>query len=337
MTNEASSTDPSRPRSRSVSVIVVSYETRDLTCEAIASMQRHAGGSVTEFVVLDNASTDGSADAVAERFPEARVIRSEENLGFARGVNEAARHATGEYLLLLNPDTVVQDDVVAQLLDFADRRPDGGLWGGLAVDDDGTPNATSALGAPSPLTYALFGAGLSAAFRRNTVLNPEMLQCRVGDPDREVGVVTGCLLLVRRDTWEALGGFDERYFMYGEDVDLSLRARRAGLHPMISPSIVITHFVGASSRVRADKRLIVLKGKATIAREHFSPLGARVALGALAAGVGLRAAAHSAVARLRPGAGDPSWATVYRQRGEWLPGYTSAPVPAAVRPEPRPV
>jgi N-acetylglucosaminyl-diphospho-decaprenol L-rhamnosyltransferase len=304
---------------------MVSYETRELTCAAITSLLHHSAGSMTELVVLDNASTDGSADAIAARFHGVKVIASSDNLGFGRGMNEAARSATGQYLLLLNPDISIRDDVVAKLVAFARTRPSAGIWGGLALDVDGRPNGTSALGLPSLYSHLCFGSGLSAAFPRSRVFNPESLDLRSSDGDHEVGIVTGCLLLVRRDLWCELQGFDERYFMYGEDVDLCLRARRLGYRPAVSPSIAITHYVGASTRRRADYRLMVLKGKATIAREHFTGVRSRLAVRALVTGVAVRALAHRMIGGVRPASADPSWAAVLRRRREWLGGYTGQP------------
>jgi N-acetylglucosaminyl-diphospho-decaprenol L-rhamnosyltransferase len=315
-------TDPGAP---SVSVLMVSYETRELTCAAIASLFERAARSISEIVVLDNASTDGSAEAIATRFPGITVISSCDNLGFGRGMNEAANASSGDYLLLLNPDTVIHDDVVADLVAFARRRPDAGIWGGLALDEDGAPNRTSALGLPSLYSYLCWGSGFTSVFPRSRLFNPEILNCRLGDSEREVGVVTGCLLLLRRDLWTEIGGFDERYFMYGEDVDLCLRARRLGYRPAISPSIAFTHYGGGSSRHRADKRLVALKGRVTIARQYFGSVRSRLAVGALVTGVAVRAGANRVIGVVRPSSADPSWGRVHRRRKEWLRGYPSEP------------
>jgi hypothetical protein len=305
------------------SVVMVSYETRDMTCAAIESLERNAGDRIREIVVVDNASTDGSASTIASRFPHVTVVRSDENVGFARAVNAGVRRVSGEYLLLVNPDTVVHDDVVARLVDLAERRPGAGIWGGVAVDGDGVPNSTSALGLPTLWSYLCFGSGLTAAFPTSRLLNPERVRVDAASPDEavEVGVVTGCLLLVQRALWEELGGFDERYFMYGEDVDLSIRARHLGYRPVISPRITITHYSGAASKQRADKRVLVLKGKATLAREHLGVFRARLAITSLVAGVALRALIHGALRVVSPAASDGSWRAALRRRTDWLPGY----------------
>ncbi len=313
------------------SVVMVSYETRDLTCAAIESLERNAGDRIGEIVVVDNASTDGSAAAIASRFPHVTVVRSDENVGFARAVNAGARRVSGEYLLLVNPDTVVHDDVVARLVDLVERHPGAGIWGGVAVDADGVPNSTSALGLPTLWSYLCFGSGLTAAFPTNRLVDPERVRVDPSGPDEtvEVGVVTGCLLLVRRALWEELGGFDERYFMYGEDVDLSIRARRLGYRPVISPRITITHYSGAASKQRADKRVLVLTGKATLAREHLGGLRGRIAIASLVTGVALRALVHGVLRAVRPAASDGSWAAALRRRADWLSGYDPAAAGAA--------
>jgi GT2 family glycosyltransferase len=138
------------------------------------------------------------------------------------------------------------------------------------------------------------------------------------DSERRVGVVTGCLLLASRKTWDELEGFDERFFMYGEDGDLAFRARHKGLRPMITPHAEIVHFVGAASPT-SSKRKQVFRAKVAIARSHLSH--PRIAVACLVAGVGLRAAVHSLLSRLGGQRGDASWLDLWRDRSAWLVGY----------------
>jgi GT2 family glycosyltransferase len=141
---------------------------------------------------------------------------------------------------------------------------------------------------------------------------------------REVDIVTGCLLLTTRFRYDQLGGFDDRYFMYGEDADLSLRARAVGWRPAITPDATVIHAVGASSASRAGKHRLLLTGKATLARTHRGRAGAAIAVALLTAGVGLRALPEW----LRRTA-DPSWLPVWRDRSTWRAGF-----PAWTGPEP---
>ena len=139
---------------------------------------------------------------------------------------------------------------------------------------------------------------------------------------REVGVVTGCLLLAPRKLWDTLGGFDERFFMYGEDADLALRARALGYRPAITPDAVITHVVGASA-TGPWKRRLLLRGKVTFVTKNWPPSSARMATLFLAAGVAVRAAGARLLRRASP------WPEVWEKRSEWLNGW---PEPAAVPP-----
>lgn len=300
-----------------VSVLVVAYECREALRECLRSIERAKGDVALEVVVCDNASTDGTVELLRSEFPEVRLAALPENVGFARGVNRAAELATGDYLLLLNPDTVLHDDGgLARLLAFARSHPEHGLFGGRTLWPDGTLCPGSVWGAPSLWSHACFALALSSAFKGSRVFDPDSLGGWRRDSVRRVGVVTGCLLLVTREDWDALGGFDERFFMYGEDVDLSLRAARAGRPPVLVPAIEITHTVGVSSGSRPGRKTLVMKGKATVVRKHSGPAGRTLALGLLRLGVGIRA-----LLRVDP------WPEVWRARGEWLPGYPPAAEP----------
>jgi GT2 family glycosyltransferase len=142
------------------------------------------------------------------------------------------------------------------------------------------------------------------------------------DTVREVDVVTGCLLLIGRELYDRLGGFDPQFFMYGEDVDLSLRARSLGVRPVLTPDAVVVHANGASSPQRADKLRLLMTGKATLVGKHWTGLGRRVAVGLLVGGVGLRAAG----ARLRRQP-DAPWRVVWAERATWRLGFPPGPRP----------
>ena len=270
--------------------------------------------------MLDNASRDGTAEMVRSEFPQARLLALDENVGFAAGVNRAAEEAEGEYLFLLNPDTVVHEGAVANLVDFARRHPEHGLYGGRTLRPNGTVDPGSCWGCPR--------SGASPASRpcstwpsgARRVFDPESLGGWQRDSVREVGVVTGCLLLVPTRLWRKLGGFDLRFFMYGEDADLSIRASRRGLRPAITPDAVVTHEVGVSSSARPDKLLLLFSGKATLLRKHWRSPKRELGLGLLLAGVGLRA----------PG---PGHATL--ERGQRLGGVVARAPPLAARLRPQ--
>ena len=228
-----------------VSVVIVSYKVPALLRACLASLECEVGGPSYEVIVVENASGDGTAEMVREEFPRVRLIALDENVGFGAGSNLGAAAAAGDYILLLNPDTELVGDTLDALLRYARAHPEAGLVGGRTLTPGGELDAGSCWGAQSLWSLVCFATGLSTAFRGSQVFNPESLPGWERDSAREVDVVTGCLCLVHRSVWEQLGGFDETFFMYGEDADLSARAHKLGYHPAITPEAVIVHHVGA--------------------------------------------------------------------------------------------
>jgi N-acetylglucosaminyl-diphospho-decaprenol L-rhamnosyltransferase len=310
-----------------LSVLVVAYRNVELTRECLASVYAETRADF-EVVVVDNASGDGTAEMVAAEFPQARLVALDENVGFARGNNIGAQHARGEWLLLLNPDTVVLDGALDALLAFGRANPEAGLYGGRTLYPDGRLNPTSCWGLPTLWSTFCFAAGLSTLRRGSPVFDPESLGPWKRDSVRRVGIVTGCLLLVRRDLWERLGGFDPRFWMYGEDLDLAVRTHAMGLRPMITPTATIVHVVGASSPDSGRKMTLVMRARATVMRLHWRRPAAALGIGLLVAGAGLRALGGAAVGRLRGRRGGDTWRTVWARRDEWRAGYARVPAPA---------
>jgi N-acetylglucosaminyl-diphospho-decaprenol L-rhamnosyltransferase len=263
---------------REVSIVVVSFDTRELTLECLRSIHRETTNLEFEVIVFDNASSDGSADAIAAEFPQVRLIRSSRNVGFAAANNLAAAEARGEYLLLLNPDTVVLDNTVNKLLAFASENPDGGIFGGRTLNADRSLNPKSCWGRPTPWSTFCRGIGLSYLFAGNRLLDPEALGGWKRDTVRQVDIVSGCLLMIRMDLWRNLGGFDEQFFMYGEDADLCLRAKKRGARCVICPQATIVHYGGASERVREDKFVRVFSAKARLFTKHWRPFSAMIGI-----------------------------------------------------------
>nr|WP_249792483.1 glycosyltransferase family 2 protein [Bradyrhizobium sp. BRP22] len=303
-----------------VAVLIVSYNTEHLLGECLQTLHEQRGSLRQQVIVVDNRSSDRSVDMIRSRFAEVELIEAKQNLGFARGMNLAARRANAEFLLLLNPDTVVLDHAIERLVKFARSRPGHGLYGGRTVQRDGALELSSCWALPTIWSMTCFALGLSTVFRHSPWFDPESMADWHRDTVREVGIVTGCLLLVPRDVWQKLGGFDERYFMYGEDADLAFRARRAGFRPIICPEACIVHDVGKASATRADKLLLLFKGKATLVRDHFDGWRRQLVLLELLAGVGLRAL----LARIGLGpdrSEAKGWMKVWTERHDWIKGY----------------
>lgn len=312
-----------------VSVLVVSYNTRAMTLDCLRSLA--AETTVPhEVIVLDNASPDGSAAAIAEAFlPEAfpamRLIASPENHGFARANNIAAREALGEYLLLLNPDTVVLDAAVDRLVAFARRTPEAAIWGGRTLDAERNLNPMSVFGDQTLWSLFCRATGLTVAFRGSAVFNPEDYGGWARDSERAVAVVQGSFLLITRALWETLGGFDPSFVMYGEEADLCRRARSLGARPRMTPEATIVHYAGASSRFRSDKAILILKSRVTLARRYLPAWQRPLGLFLLRMGPFTRWVGGGLLARLT-GRGGPAeaarhWGAVWAARDDWQQGF----------------
>lgn len=327
MADPAPSTPSPSPTSLSapvLSIIVVSYNTREMTLACLRSVYAETRVAF-ELIVVDNASADGSVAAIAAEFPQAILMAETKNHGFARANNLAAARAGGEYLLLLNPDTLVLDGALDHLLAFARTTPHARIWGGRTLFGDRSLNPASCWRRMSLWNIFCRTAGLTGIFPQSDLFNAEAYGGWDRSTVREVDIVTGCLLLIARADWRALGGFDPAFVMYGEEADLCLRARhRLGARPEVTPTATIVHYGGASETVRSDKMVRLLRAKATLIRRHFPRWQQPLALALFRAWPLSRRLALQALGRLglRRGAGESAavWAAVWQRRAEWADG-----------------
>jgi GT2 family glycosyltransferase len=312
-----------------VSVIIVSYNTRQHTLRCLHDLLTSSAGALKlDVVVVDNASQDGSADAIAAEFPNVRLVRLKKNVGWGRAVNRVAGECDSPYLLLLNPDTRPGGNVVGHLVGFARSRPGHGIYTGRTLTIDGVDDGHACLGLPTLWSFVCFATGLSTVLKRQPWANPEGLPEYDRRSIREVPAVSGCFMLVERTLFHALEGFDPRYFLYSEDIDLSLRARQLGARPIVFPDASIVHIGGASS-TSDGQRVRILRGKMTYAHRHWGGGRAKAAGALLTAGVLLRCVASLAIRPDRSrGVG---WRAVWRQRRTWVAGYPAIEEPRPVR------
>ncbi len=319
-----------------VSIVVVSYNTRDLTLACLDSIATETRNSQFEVHVVDNASTDGSPEALREHAFGDGLIASAHNLGFARANNLAVKAARGEFILLLNPDTVVIDGAIDRLVAFARANPAAGIWGGRTLFADGSLNPSSCWGRMTPWNLFCRAVGLTGIGPNSRLFNGEAYGGWQRDSVARVDIVSGCFLLIRRSLWEALGGFDPAFFMYGEEADLCLRAAKIGAAPMITPEAAIIHLGGASERTRTAKMLKLLAAKSMLIRRHWHPMLRPLGLLLMAAWPLSRWWAEAAISCLRPTAARleaaATWRSIWAQRRTWLAGYGrrsgEIPIPA---------
>jgi N-acetylglucosaminyl-diphospho-decaprenol L-rhamnosyltransferase len=307
-----------------VGIVLVTFNSADWIGRCLDAIPAALDGREAELVVVDNASTDDSAALVEREHPEITLIRNAENVGFAKAVNRGAAATTAPWLLLLNPDMEARPGALRTLLEFAEKNPDNGLYGGRTLTVGGELERSSCWGLPTVWSTFCFAVGLSTIFKHSPVFDPESLGHWQRDSVREVGMVTGCLFLVRRDDWERLGGLDERYFVCGEDADFSARARAHGLRPIVTPDAEVVHAVGRSSTSAAGSTPLMLAGKVVYARTHFPRRSAAVVVTLLHIGVALRALGSRCTGRA------PKWLATWRRRSEWWEGFPVTTTPPTV-------
>jgi len=314
-----------------VSILVISYNTREMTLDCLRSIAEQTTVP-HEVIVVDNNSPDGSAAAIAEAFPDLRLIAADVNHGFAKGNNIAAQYAQGRYLLLLNPDTVVLDHAIDRLVAFAGRAPEARIWGGRTVYADGSLNAGSCNGLQTLWGVFCRTTGLATAFPDSGWLNPDEYGGWDRSTEREVGYVCGCFFLIERRFWSRLGGFDLTFVMYGEETDMCHRARALGARPRITPEATIVHYVGASSKRRSSKDALVLKAQVTLAKRYMPPWRRGPAIFLLGWRALVRKLLGEAAARVGGSAGaretSRRWGEVWRDRAAWRDGFPPLPHPA---------
>lgn len=282
-----------------VSVVIVSYNVRAFLDQALRSVERASGGLTVETWVVDNASRDGSAAMVAARFPSVRLIPLSENLGFGKANNLALRQTTGRYVLLLNPDTIVEEDALRTLVAFLDAHPDAGAVGPTILNPDGTFAPESRRGFPTPEVAFYKMTGLARFFPQSERFGRYHLSFLPTDRPVEVDALSGSCLMARAAALrqiatgpdDAFDVFDPAFFMYGEDLDLCYRLQQAGFSVWFDPAARIVHYKGESTK-KGDLRYVrhFYGAMERFAAKHFRdrPGGALLVLGIRLA-IGLRA------------------------------------------------
>ncbi len=239
----------------SVSVVIVSYNAREHLLRCLRSLQAHLPAA-TEVIVIDNASPDGSVDAVRRDFPAVRLLGSPSNVGFAAAANHAARKAAGEAILFLNPDSEIDQDVVSSPADYLRAHREAGALGLKILDPDGSLQL-SVRRFPD-FSVALFNrySFLTRLFPRNPFSRRYLMSDWEHDAIAEVDWVSGACIMTTRAVLERVGYFDEGYFWGFEDVDFCQRLHRAGLGVLYYPAVAVRHEIGASARTVPVKALV---------------------------------------------------------------------------------
>lgn len=229
-----------------LSVVIVSYNVKYHLEQCIRSVMNASEGLEADIWVVDNASSDGSADYLQKVFPDVHLIRNNDNVGFSHANNQAIRQCQGEYVLLLNPDTIVAEDTLKGCVSFLDAHPDVGATGVRMLNPDGTFAPESRRGLPTPFTSFCKLTGLASLFPHSTVFGRYYMRYMDENVPNQIEVISGAFNMLRRKALDMTGLLDEDFFMYGEDIDLSYRMLTAGWKNYYLPYFIL-HYKGEST------------------------------------------------------------------------------------------
>ncbi len=254
-----------------LSVIIVNYNVKHFLEQCLHSVLKASRNIPTEIFVVDNNSVDGSQELVQDKFPKAQFISNQVNVGFSKANNQAIRKATGKYILLLNPDTVVEEDTFSKVINYMNQHPEAGGLGVKMIDGKGNFLPESKRGLPTPWVAFCKMFGLSALFPKSKKFARYHLSYLSEDEVHEVDVLAGAFMLLRKETLDEVGLLDEDFFMYGEDIDLSYRISKGGYKNYYFPETTIIHYKGESTKKGSLNYVKVFYMAMIIfAQKHFS-------------------------------------------------------------------
>lgn len=261
-------------------IVILNWNTRDLLRRCLQTVFASEGAFTKRVVVVDNASTDHSADMVASEFPAAELIVNDDNIGYPAGNNVGLRHLgyadhgrpsvdVPRYALLLNPDTEVPPSALADMLGFMNRHPDIGAAGPKLVLPDGSLDRACKRGFPTPMVSLYHFSGLSKLFPNSRRFGRYNMTFIAPDEEAEVDSVVGAFMLVRREAIEQAGLLDEAFFMYAEDLDWAFRIKSGGWKIMYHPQVQVLHVKRAASRQSQRAQFEFWRAMLIFYRKHY--------------------------------------------------------------------
>jgi len=268
-----------------LSIIIVNYNTKQLTLDCISSVFQSITSYRYEVILIDNASSDGSVEAIQDQFPEVKIISNNENTGFSRANNQGIQIAGGSYVLLLNSDTVIEATTLDTMIRYMETHPKVGASGCKLILPDGTLDDACKRGFPTPLASFYYAFGFSKRHPSDPKYNQYKLTHLDPDQEHVVDCLVGAFMMVREEVIEQVGGLDEEFFMYGEDIDWCYRIKDAGWKITYYPKTTVIHYKGASSRKKPNKiiyefhRAMVLFHRKHYARKYSFAVNGLVYMG----------------------------------------------------------
>lgn len=295
-----------------LSIVIPTYNARSWVEQTIRSIQEHAPSFPYEVLLVDDCSTDRTNEAVESAFPAVRVIRHTTNQGFSKSTNSGLRVARGEYILMLNNDTLVHPGALEKLVDFLETRTDVGVVGPRVLSRDGSLQQQCRRRIPTPWAALLYLSGIAGLFPKS----PRLARYLITEADEhatlEVDAVSGCCMLARRAVVDRIGYFDEEFFLYGEDLDYCHRTKLAGWRVFYFPDAVITHFggQGGTAKRRLNSTIQFYRAMWLFYRKHRAPQAFLPERALVYSGIAMKGALAVAVNAMRrsgtPGSRKPN-------------------------------
>ena len=254
-----------------LSIIIVNYNVKEFLQNLLHSLQKSVSSITHEIIVVDNASDDGSAEFIREKFPQINLIVSQTNLGFSKANNIALKVSKGKFIFLINPDTIVSEDTITKMIEFLNEHPDAGIAGCKILNPDGSLQLACRRSFPGPWTSFCKVTGLSALFPKSKLFARYNLTYLDENSTYEVDAISGSFMMMKREVYEKIGGFDEQFFMYGEDLDLCYRIQKNGYKVYYFPGTQIIHYKGESTkRSGLDETKYFYDAMNLFVKKHFS-------------------------------------------------------------------
>lgn len=254
-----------------LSIIIVNYNVKEFLQNLIHSIEKASSNLTNEIFIIDNASDDGSVEFIKEKFPQVKLIANQNNLGFGKANNLGLNEASGKYLLMINPDTIVAEDTFEKMIEFFDQNKNVGLAGCKILNPDGTLQLACRRSFPGPWVSFTKVTGLSSFFPKSRIFARYNLTYLDENQTYEVDAISGSFMMMRKEVYEKVGGFDEQFFMYGEDLDLCYRIQKAGCKVFYVHTTQIIHYKGESTkRSSLDETKVFYNAMHLFVKKHFS-------------------------------------------------------------------
>ena len=254
-----------------LSIIIVNYNVKEFLQNLLHSAEKASSRISKEIIVIDNASDDGSVEIIKQKFPTVKLIINKNNIGFGSANNQGLKIAQGKYILFINPDCIVSENTFDKMISFFNEHPDCGLAGCKILNSDGSLQLACRRSFPGPWTSFTKVTGLSNLFPGSRIFARYNLTYLDENKTHEVDAVSGSFMMIKRDAYEKVGGFDDQFFMYGEDLDLCYRVQKAGFKVYYVPDTQIIHYKGESTkRSNLDETKLFYDAMHKFVKKHLS-------------------------------------------------------------------